>query len=141
MLTCLIIANGRIALRHRGVASEVGGMFEMQECALSVNAGGIASQRVIAADDAVAGNDDEDGIMGGSVADGLRRHGRVRRRGGEFFGDIAVSCRHAEGNFLQKAIDVVSKRRFVGIKRWGKIGGMAGKVDIEPAACLFQNGV
>lgn len=68
-------------------------MFEVQECALAVNAGGIASQRAMATDDAVAGNDEEDRIMGGGIPDGLWRHGVSWREGGEFLGDIAVSCR------------------------------------------------
>ena len=109
--------------------------FERQELHLLVDAVGVACETAARADDAVAGDDDGDGVVCDGAADGM----------GGFFhadaaGDRAVGHRFTVGNREQDVPDFLTKRRCFWCERWQKVGLLSAEVEFEPATCLLEYG-
>mgnify|MGYP001643793670 FL=1 len=107
--------------------------FERQELHLLVDAVGVACETAACADDAVAGDDDGDGVVRDGAADGV----------GGFFhadaaGDFAVGYRFAVGDREQDVPDFLTKRCGFRCERRQKVGLLPAEVKVEPAACLLE---
>ena len=100
---------------------------------LLVDAVGVACETAACADDAVAGDDDGDGVVCDGAADGV----------GGFFhadaaGDFTVGDRFAVGNREQDVPDFLTKRCGFRCERRQKVGLLPAEVEVEPAACLLE---
>ena len=100
--------------------------FQLQQASFHVEARGIACERAVGADDAVAGDEDGDGVAMHRLSDGLCR------AAADASGDLAIAHRGAVGDVQQFLPHLLLKRRALRVQRREKARIHAAEVTIEP---------
>ena len=90
-------------------------------------------------DDPVAGDDDGNGVAGDGAADGLGGHGRDTVFLREDGCDFAVVGSLAEWDGEEDLPDATLEWSAARVQRGSEVGDVAGKVEVEPAAGLFED--
>lgn len=112
-----------------------------KELAFAERVAVVAAEATASADDAVAWDDETDGIFAHGAADGLGGHFMKTTLGSDQVGDSAVGHGFAERNLAGDFKDATVEGREVETERRGEIGLAAGKIFIEPAEGFGENGV
>lgn len=112
-----------------------------EELAFAERVAVVAAEAAAGADDAVARNDETDGIFAHGAADGLGGHFMKTAFGSDQVGNFAVGHGFAERNLAGDFEDTTIERREVELERRGEIGLAAGKIFIEPAEGFGENGM
>lgn len=115
--------------------------FVGEELAFAERVAVVAAEATAGADDAVARNDETDRIFAHGAADDLGGHFMKTTLGGDQVGNFAVGHGFAERNLAGDFEDATVEGREVELERRGKIGLAAGKIFIEPAENLGENGM
>src|SRR3954447_19517216 len=127
-----------IAPRHRGLTltpvlprlrysiQRTYPLLVFEQCALGVEPAGVARQRAVGADHAVAGDDDRDLVAAVGPADGAGDAAELAR-------DVAVGARLAVGDPAQRVPDLELERRAVLGERQREVRALAGEVLVELA--------
>ena len=102
--------------------------FQLQQASFHVEARGIAYKRAVGADDAVAGDDNGDGVAMHRLSDGLCR------AAADMFGDGAVGGCLPVGDFQQFLPHLLLEWRALGMDWRGEISFFTTKIDIQPTA-------
>ena len=96
----------------------------------------VAGESSVCAHDAVAGDDDRDGVAAHGSAYGLRGHlGLVCLRC-DFLGNVAVCGGRAVWDSLEDVPDCKLERCAVELHWWHERRFFACEVDVKPVACL-----
>ena len=117
----------------RNLIGKINLLLQFKQGAFAVDAGGVAGERAVGADDAVARDDDGDGVVAYSAAHSLRR------AASETAGQLAVGQRLAVGDGKQCLPYSLLKEGTLQCQWWYKLGLVARKVFIKPTADLFEN--
>ena len=108
-------------------------LLQLQQLAFAVETPGVSSEVAASTDNAVAGNDDGDGVSSHCTTNSLRRADT------ETSGQLAVSHRLAIGNGLQPRPHALQKGRTTQRHQRRAVWLIAGEISIQPAACLVKN--
>ena len=106
--------------------------LQLQESDFPVDAPAISGHGSIGAYDAVAWNDDGDGVVAHRTADGLGRPATNTA------GDVAIGHLTAIGYFQKLLPDSLAESASLHPQGWSEMGYVAIEVDIEPLACLTE---
>ncbi len=113
--------------------------FPAEQPFLAVEAGGVAGQAAVGTDDAVAGNDERDGVVAHGAADCLGGHPAAAAAGGQPGGNRAVSHRGSVRDLLKNLPDRQPERRPLQGQRRRKIGHISPEIAFEPATSLVKD--
>ena len=113
--------------------------FPVEQPFFAVEAGGIAGQAAVGADDAVTGHDDRDGVVAHGAADRLGGHSTKATVGGQPRGNRAVSHCGSIGNLPKNLPDRQPERRPLRGQRRRKIGHKSREIAFEPATGLVKH--
>ncbi len=112
-----------------------GPLFQGQQRAFQLKAAAVADQSAVAPDNAVAGDDEADGVGADGAPDGA--HGA---RTFDLRGDVAVGARLAVGDGEQGLPDGALKGGAAQVQRKGERRVFAGAVGLQVGACRVQDG-
>lgn len=113
--------------------------FPVEQPFFAVEAGGIAGQAAVGADDAVTGHDDRDGVVAHGAAYRLGGHPAEATVGGQPRGNRAVCHRGSIGNLPKNLPDRQPERRPLRGQRRRKIGHISLEIAFEPATRLVKH--
>ena len=105
-----------------------------------MKASGVAGEAAVPAYDAVAGDDEGDGISSDGASDRLRGHLGKAALFGEALCDGAVGRGRSVGDFKENLPYGHAERSADGMKRRGKIRLVPCKIDVQPAPAFSQRG-
>ena len=115
--------------------------FEPQQADFFVDASGVSGEASVTAHDAMAGNDDGNGIVPHCAAHGLGGHGFPVKGSGGLFGELSVGDHAPPGNAAQRLPDEAAE--FASRRGEGQfVGGglLPGKISVEPRYGLHEHG-
>ena len=113
--------------------------FPVEQPFFAVEAGGIAGQAAVGADDAVTGHDDRDGVVAHGAADRLGGHSTKATVGGQPRGNRAVCHRGSVGNLPKNLPDCQPERRPLRGQRRRETGHLPVEIAFEPATRLVKH--
>lgn len=105
-----------------------------------MKASGVAGEVAVLAYDAVAGDDEGDGISSDGASDRLRGHLGKAALFGKALCDGAVGRGRSVGDLKEDVPDGHAERSADGMKRRGKIRLVPCKIDVQPAPAFHQRG-
>ena len=108
-------------------------LLQLQQGSLAVEAAGVAGERAIGSNNAVAGNDEGDGIASHGAAYGLRRAAT------DAASQFAVGHRLSVGDSKQGLPNTLLEWCASQQKVWGEIRFLSGEKDVEPTEGLIEN--
>ena len=113
--------------------------FPVEQPFLAVEAGGVAGQAAVGADDAMAGHDDRDRVVAHGAADRLGGHPVAASVGGQPGGNLAV-CHRGSVRDLLKNLPDRQPERCPPRGQWRrKIGHISPEIAFEPATGLVKH--
>lgn len=115
-------------------------LLQCEEPGFSVKASGVAGEAAVPAYDAVAGDDEGDGISSDGASDRLRGHLGKAALFGEALCDGAVGRGRSVGDLKEDVPDGELESAAHWVKRRQEIRLASGKIDVQPAPAFHQCG-
>ena len=112
--------------------------FPPEQPVLALEAGGIAGQAAVGADDAVAGYDERNGVVAHGAADCLGGHPAAAAVSGQPGGNRPIAHRGAIGDLAQDRPDSLTERRSLRGQRRHEVGHLPVEIAFEPSTGLFK---
>lgn len=125
------------ALRHKEIRHI--SIFHREQLYFLIDSSGVPGEAPIRADDTVAGDNQQNGVMSDRSANCLCGHPIKSMLFGYFVRNLSVGHSSTEGNGEHNFPYLFSKLRRAHGERWGEIRCFAAEIDVEPFGSFIKN--